>query len=309
MRSLTKGILSAILTFALMIQILFSQEPKYPLRVMPNVKVSISPLNPTTKDRITFTVTAYGNREPGIDRIIIVVNNRKVKVCSMSPCVYRGGPYREGPLSYEVTVYEKGVGPFSSYGPWISHRMVEVKKSAVLTKKNEEILRRVIHLIPLAENINTQWLNGTIALPFPGDEGDYSGFVCYRYNSYLEDERVYRKVLLMHPAYLNQPGIIVGIFKIEDLAENAIFKAKTGFLEESVQTEVVEFRVFVNKDPTYYAAKQCFYDGQLDDLSLNLDRYAGQNVELVLQLKTLNVNAYRTSNHGGFVWVDPRIEW
>ncbi len=309
MRSLTKGILSAILTFVLIIQILFSQEPKYPLRVMPNVKVSISPLNPTTKDRITFTVTAYGNREPGIDRIIIVVNNRKVKVCSMSPCVYRGGPYREGPLSYEVTVYEKGVGPFSSNGPWISHRMVEVTKSAVFTKKNEEISRRVIHLIPLAENKNTQWLNGTIALSFPGDEGDYSGFVCYRYNSYLEDERVYQKVLLTQPDFLKQPGIIVGIFRIENLAENAIFKAKIGFLEESVQSEVVEFRVFVDKDPSYYAAKQCFYDGQLDDLSLNLDKYAGQNFELVLQVKTLHVNVLRPSNQGGFVWVDPRIEW
>ena len=87
-------------------------------------------------------------------------------------------------------------------------------------------------------------------------------------------------------------------------AENAIFKAKVGFLEKSVQSDGVEFRVFINREPSFYAARRCHYDGHLDDLSLNLDRYAGQNVEIVLQ-----VNVLRTSTQDWAVWVDPRIEW
>jgi len=270
----------------------------------PTVKISISPANPTTKDRITFKVIAYGNRGPGIGRIIIVVNDRKVKGSFMSPCVYRGGPYPEGLLRYGVTVYEEGQGPFSSNEPWTSHRKVYIKKPASLHKEEEGLSRRVIHLIPLAENKNTQWLNGTIALTFPGEDGDYSGFANYRYDSFLEDERVYQKVLLTHPAWRNEFGLIVGIFKIENLAENAIFKAEVGFLKESVQSDGVEFRVFINREPSFYAARRCHYDGHLDDLSLNLDKYAGQNVEIVLL-----VNVLRTSTQDWAVWVDPRIEW
>jgi hypothetical protein len=282
MRKLKKLILLLFMTFILGINILPSQEPKYLLREM----------------------TAFGNGGPGIERIVIVVNDRKVKVCSMSPCVYRGGPYPEGLLSYGVTVYEKGQGLFSSNEPWTTHRKVDVKKTVSLHKKEEKLSRRVINLIPLAENKNSQWLNSTIALPFPGEDGDYSGFASYRYNSFLEDERVYHKVLLTYPEWRNEYGLIVGIFKIENLAENAILKAKVGFLEESVQSDGVEFRVFVNREPSFYAAKRCYYDGHLDDLTFDLDKYAGQNVEIVLQVKTL-----RTSTQDWAVWVDPRIEW
>lgn len=304
MRNLTKLFLLSFLTFVLGTKILSSQEPEYPMREMPNVRVSVSPVCPTTKDRITFTVTAYGNRGPSIERIVIVVNNRKVKVCSMSPCVYRGGPYREGLLSYEVMVYEKGAGLFSSNEPWISHRVIEVTKLASLKKKNEELSRRVIHLMPLAENKNTQWLNGTIALSFPGKDGDYSGFASYRYNSFLEDMKVYPKVLLTYPEWRNEFGQIVGIFAIENLADNTIFKAKVGFLEGSIQSDGVEFRVYVNREPSFYVARRCYYDGHLDDFIFDLHRYAGQNIEIVLQVSVL-----RTSTQDWAVWVDPRLEW
>lgn len=309
MRNLTKLILLAFMTVALGIKILSSQEPKYYINEIPYVKVSISPAEPTTKDRITFTVIAYSTRGPGIGRIVIVVNDRKVKSSGMSPCVYRGGPYREGFLSYEVTVYDLGWNAFSPYRPWISHRKIYIKKPASLHKKEEGLSRRVIHLIPLAEDKNTRWMNGIHPLPFPGEDDDYSGFANYRYNSVLEDMRVYQKILLTHPDFRNRPGMIVGIFKIENLAENAIFKAKVGFLEESDQSDGVEFRVFVNREPSFYAATRCFYDGLLDDLVFNLDRYAGKNVEIVLQVWTLQVNALRTSIQDWAVWVDPRIEW
>lgn len=304
MRNLTKLILAAFMAFALGVKILASQEQNIYMNEKPDVKIAISPANPTTKDRIVCTVIAYGSRGPAIERIILEVNDRKVKVCQRSPCVYRGGPYPEGLLSYAVTVHEIGQGSFSSNEPWTSHRKVDIKKPASLHKKEEGLSRNVIRLVPLAEDKNSQWLNGTIALPFPGEDGDYSGFANYRYDSLLEDERVYQKVLLTHPEWRDEFGLIVGIFKIENLPENTIFKAKVGFLENSVRSDGVEFRVFINKDPTYYTAKRCFYDGHLDDLAFNLDRYTGQNVEIVLL-----VNVLRTSTQDWAVWVDPRIEW
>ena len=308
MRNLIMLILSAFMIFVLGIKILSLQVTEFQLWKKPYVKVSISPENPTTEDMITFTVIAYGSSEPDIGRITIKVNDREVKVCLMSPCVYRGGPYPEGLLSYSATVFDIGWYEFSPYGSWIIHRKLYIKDPASLPKKEEGLSRRVIHLIPLAENEETRWANGTVPLPFPGGD-DSCGFVDYRYNAVLEDERVYQKVLLMHPPYWRKDGMILGVFKIENLAENAIFKAKVGFLEESVQGDVKEFRVFVNEDPTYYAAIQCFHDGHLDDLFLNLDKYAGQNVELVLQVLVLQVIARGASLHDGSVWVDPRIEW
>lgn len=302
MRNLTVFILSAFMTFVLGINILSSKGQEFYMPIAPSVTVniSISPAQPTTKDIITFKVIASGARGKGIGRIYIEVNNRKVKGCLSSPCVYRGGPYPEGLLSYVVTVYDRGGFFGGDAPPWISEHKIEVRKPASLPKKEGG----VTHLIPLAEHPNTQWSNGMIALSFPGDDGDYSGFANNRYSSFLENGRVYREVLLTHPDWRNNLGLIVGIFKIENLAENAIFKAEVGFLKEAYQSDGVEFRVFVNKDLTYYATKQCFYDGHLDELSFNLAKYAGQNVELVLQVKGL-----RTSTQDWAVWVDPRIEW
>jgi hypothetical protein len=157
--------------------------------------------------------------------------------------------------------------------------------------------------MPLAEHYTTQWLNGTIALPFPGEDGDYSGFANYRYNSFLEDGRVYSKVLLTYPEWRTEYGMIVGKFMTDNITENATFKAEVGFLEEAIQTDGVEFRIFVNNEPSFYASRRCFYDDRLDELCLDLDKYAGQDVEIVLQVRVLG-----TSTQDWAVWVDPRIE-
>ncbi len=298
--------------------ILSSQEAKRDQSHLgPPVIISISPVEPTTKDRITFTVNAldYSRRE--IEKISIAVNGREVKVCLYPPCIYRGGRYPEGSLSYEVKVYG-----YKDVEPWTGPRRIYVKKS---TRFEPRPIRAVglskgrINLITFAENENTQWSNGTLVLPFPGRESDKRGFACYRDNSVLEDDKVYSKVLLTHPElrfikifdsitnqYFNIPhefGRIIGIFKIEDLPEAAIFKTKVGFLKGAYQSDGVEFRVFVNGDPAYFAANVCYYDGHLDDLAINLDRYAGQNVSIVLQ-----VNAINTSTQDWAVWVNPRIE-
>jgi hypothetical protein len=166
------------------------------------------------------------------------------------------------------------------------------------------LLERVIHVIPLAENANTRWANGYIDLPFPGNEGDFRGFAGYRDDAVLEDGKVYPTVLLTHPQLRDEFGFIVGIFKIDNLPEGATFKANVGFLKEANQTDGAEFKVFVNDDPSFYSTKQAYYDGHLDDLALDLARYSGQSIELVLQVHVLYKSAQVLA-----VWADPRIEW
>jgi hypothetical protein len=102
----------------------------------------------------------------------------------------------------------------------------------------------------------------------------------------------------------DEDGLIVGIFKIENLPQKATFKTAVGFLKEEDHTDAAEFSIFVNKDPSFFAAERCFYDGRTDDLVLDLGRYSGQDVEIVLQ-----VHALSTLTRHLAVWVDPRIEW
>jgi len=163
---------------------------------------------------------------------------------------------------------------------------------------------RIIPILPLAENEVTQWTNGNVALTFPGAEDDSRGFACYRNETLLEDDKFYPKALETHPEWRNIHGLIVGIFKIENLPENAIFKTKVGFLKGADNTDGVKFKVYARSDPTFYTAINAYYDGKLDDLAINLSRYAGQDIELVLQVHVLNNSAQDWA-----VWIDPRIEW
>jgi len=302
MRNLRKSAFLFLTVLSLVTKISSQQEPLI-LKVQKlTVKISISLAVPTTKDMITFTVNAQDNSGTGLKRISILVNKREVEVCLMSSCVYAGGPYPEGPLDYGAMVYDH-----TENQPWAGSRSIYAKKATRLAPQRKRIVglpEKIIELIPFAEDENTQWTNGTIALNFPGEESDYSGFACYRYDSLLEDDKVYSKVLLTHPDWRPEFGLIVGIFKIKNLPEKATFKTKAGFLKEAKKSDGAEFRVFVNSNPSFYAAKQCYYDGHLDDLVLNLEGYSGQNIEIVFQVNVMN-----TSTQDLAVWVDPRIEW
>ena len=291
-----------LMTLSLGIYISTQQETTILNIAKPTGKVTISPAEPTTKDVITFTVDAQDNSMTGLKRVVIIINDKEVKACLGSPCVYRRGPFPEGFLSYGAKAYDH-----TNNDPWTDFRKVYVKKAIRKTpyeEKNEALPESVIHLMALAEHINTRWANGYVSLTFPGEEGDLRGFVCYRYDCLLEDDEVYSEVLLTHPERRDVYGFIVGIFKIEHLPKKATFNAKIGFLKEANQTDGAVFKVFVNRDPSFYSDKQCHYDGHLDNLSFPMDRYADQDIEIVLQVRVLNTSAQDLA-----VWVDPRIEW
>ncbi len=302
MHKLMKIVILCLVTLSLIIYIFSQQETTVLNIAKPSGKITISPAEPTTKDIITFTVVAQDNSMTGLKRVVIIINDKEVKACLGSPCVYRGGPYPEGFLSYGAKAYDH-----TDNEPWTDFRKVYVKQAIRRTSykgKNETIPESVIHLMPLAENINTRWANGYVFLTFPGEEGDVRGFAGYRYDCLLEDDVVYSEVLLTLPEQRYFYGFIVGIFKIEHLPEKATFKAKIGFLKEANHTDGAVFKVFVNDDPSFYLEKHCYYDGHLDDLTFSMDRYAGQDVEIVLQVRVLNASTQALA-----VWVDPRIEW
>jgi len=295
MINLRKLVLLLLIILSWGINIFSQQWPDLLEMGKPTVKISISPAEPTTQDMITFTVNAQDNSMTGLKRIIILVNDREVNVCLMSPCDFFGGPYSEGPLKYGAKVFDH-----TNNEPWTGYRTVYVKKPSRSTGST----KKIISLLPLAESVNTRWANGYVDLPFPGEEDDFRGFACYRYDALLEDNKVYSKVLLTHPESRDENGLVVGIFKIENLPEKATFKTTIGFLKEANQTDGAEVKAFVNNDPSFYAAERCYYDGRLDDLALYLGRYSGQDVEIILQVRVLN-----TSTRDLVVWVDPRIEW
>ncbi|MBM3284599.1 MAG: hypothetical protein FJY81_01875, partial [Candidatus Aminicenantes bacterium] len=64
--------------------------------------------------------------------------------------------------------------------------------------------KKVIDLLPLAGAKTTQWTNGNVSLPFPGEETDERGFACYRENVELEDGNVYQKALETHPEWKDE---------------------------------------------------------------------------------------------------------
>ncbi len=71
----------------------------------PTLSITFAPPNPTKEDKVTFTATA--SDPSGISKIDIQVNARTMKICTSSPCVYEGGPYPEGSVSYGANSYDK----------------------------------------------------------------------------------------------------------------------------------------------------------------------------------------------------------
>lgn len=261
----------------------------------PDVEIIVSPADPTTKDQITFTVKAEDTSRTGLKRIILLVNDKEVKSCLTSPCSYFGGPFPEGPLKLGAMVYDH-----TANDPWTGFKMVDVRNPSKPAPKPA----RTIALLPLAEDPRTRWTDGYLNLPFQGEEEGIRAFVCYRYDADLENEEYSPQVLLTRPRSMEAGASVIGIFDIRDLPRAARFRAKVGFLRQTDRTDSAEFKVFVNEDPSGFASKLCFYDGRLDELALDLERYAGKDVELILQVRVLDTVTRHLA-----VWVDPRIEW
>jgi hypothetical protein len=295
MRYLMKPGLALVMALTLGTSIIAQERPDLPYNPgKPSMKISFSPADPTTKDQVTFTVEARDNSMTGLKRIVILVNDKEVKVCLTSPCSYFGGPYPEGPLKFEARVFDH-----TSSEPSTDLRVIDVTGPSGPVESRE----RPIDLAALAGNADTRWANGLIEIPFADEEEYINGFAVYRYDALLEDDEVYPRALVTRPGSLDESRLIVGVFRIRDIPKNATFRARIGFLKEAEQADGAEFRVFLNENPSRYAAKRCYHDGRLDDLVLDLGSFSGRDVEIVLQVRALNPAAQNLT-----AWIDPRIE-
>jgi hypothetical protein len=70
----------------------------------PDLSISYSPSVVTTDDQVTFT--AIASDPSGISKMTILVNAILMKTCSSSPCVYLGGPYPEGSVTYGANAWD-----------------------------------------------------------------------------------------------------------------------------------------------------------------------------------------------------------
>jgi len=71
----------------------------------PSVSITCSPVNPTTDNILTFTVTAED--ASGIGGLELWLTGTLVKTCALSPCTYVTGPYPVGAVTYKVRAWDK----------------------------------------------------------------------------------------------------------------------------------------------------------------------------------------------------------
>jgi len=161
-----------------------------------------------------------------------------------------------------------------------------------------ESLQRCISLVDEAKN--AEWKNdvGQI-LPFPGSDTDDRGFARVLSSARLEDGGVYSNVLETHPRWEDH-GLIYGVFKVKLPLGAKYFRAKVGFLRGATGTDGVEFRFYINN--ILYELLYDTYDGVLKEIEVDVSGYAGQEVEIILQ-----VYAGASSGQDWAVWVDPAI--
>jgi len=71
----------------------------------PGVQIRAEPASPTTDNQVTFTAEAWD--ETALASITILVNGNLAATCYSSPCVYSGGPYPEGSVSFSATAVDQ----------------------------------------------------------------------------------------------------------------------------------------------------------------------------------------------------------
>ncbi|UCG10054.1 MAG: hypothetical protein JSW30_04840 [Dehalococcoidia bacterium] len=82
------------------------EKPIFEDTTPPSISITYSPMNPTSDDILTFTVTAED--ASGIGGVQLWVTGAVVPVtCTISPCTYVIGPYSVGMVTYKVRAWDK----------------------------------------------------------------------------------------------------------------------------------------------------------------------------------------------------------
>jgi hypothetical protein len=154
------------------------------------------------------------------------------------------------------------------------------------------------------------WLTNEHGLQFPGTQEDSRGFALLLHNATLEDNKVYSKVLEMHPPWKTD-SMIRGVYN--DLLHGDTytpqagdhFTAKVGFLKGATSGDV-KFKVMIRfDDDRRFTGDEIHktYDGTLTPIVVPLATYRGKKINIELEVLANNTDA----KQDWAVWVDPKI--
>jgi hypothetical protein len=125
-------------------------------------------------------------------------------------------------------------------------------------------------------------------LHFGGPTSTSRGSVRYVANVVLEDGRAYARVLETHPEWKNG-GIVFGVFENVSIPSNAKFSARVGFRQAASGTDGAVFEVIIlsvsGGASRLLARQEARYDGHLDEMSADMDSYAGKTINIKLQVR------------------------
>lgn len=141
-------------------------------------------------------------------------------------------------------------------------------------------------------------------LPWNGADNDSRGFARHLTDIILEDGNRYALVLQTHPEWKNN-GNLIGVFSGIKIPANASFRASVGFIKGATQTDGVRYYIsIVNPGGGAVLLKEiaAAYDGNLDQVTVDLSPYAGSTVDF-----RLSVSAAGRAVQDWAVWVSAAI--
>lgn len=145
-------------------------------------------------------------------------------------------------------------------------------------------------------------------LPWNGSASDNRGFIRPLSSIVCEDGQRHRNVLQMHPKWVHN-GTIKAWLPWQRLPNNAVFKAKVGFLNGARGTNGAEFQVWEHHNE---GGREVWnriinykkeYTGKMVTIEAELSHLSGRYVGIELR-----VDAAGGSGKDWAVWVDPTVE-
>ena len=157
------------------------------------------------------------------------------------------------------------------------------------------------------------WSNQTgrllfLTTPRNDEPADNRGFVTYRDDRCMEDNRGYARVLETHPRWdthnpnRRSPGLIRGEYYVPAIKPGQHFVARAGFLAYYPSPNTNGVGITVRYDNTLLFKQVKLYDGTLLHIDTDLSQFAGKS-----GLLTLEVDSNRDSTQDWLSWVEAYI--
>lgn len=149
------------------------------------------------------------------------------------------------------------------------------------------------------------WSSDDGVLPCPGTEGDKRGFVLLVNKPVIEKNRQENEpALWTNPQHTND-GYIKAVYPAIKISSGYKFYALVGCLSGAEKCDVtfqVYYRIGSSNPNLLYEVREV-YDGNYSKIEIDLSPFAGQNVQIILQ-----VNTNGSPDGDKAFWLSPRID-